>query len=99
MTTSNLFFTNYVSGNNYTNDFVMPLLCPIDDVNSSVSIQVVNVSYPKSVTNIDDNELYIHFSFSYKKCSPYKAKGLRPFKPVYGASHSSKNLQYLFEQE
>ena len=52
----------------------MPLLNPIDAVDSNVSLEVVNVSYPKSITNLGDDKFYLHFSLSYKKCSPYKAK-------------------------
>lgn len=60
----------------------------------SILLEVVNVSYPKLITNIGDDQFYFHFNFLYKKRSPYKAKALRPFDPIQ--NHSSEHFYYSF---
>ena len=80
MATSNLFIPSNVKGdNNLLNDFTMPLLQPIDAVNSNVSMEVINVSYPKSITNVMDDQFFFNFNLKYKKYSPFCAKNTNYF--------------------
>lgn len=72
MTTSNLFITSNCPGEkNFMNDFVMPLLNPIDAVNSNVKLEVNNVSYPKSIQNVVNYQFFFNFNLKYKKYSPF----------------------------
>ena len=84
-------------GNNYINDSAMPLLlCQLMLLIQMYLLKCL-MYLIKSITNIGDDKFYSHFSFSYKKCSPCKAKALRPFYLVQNhLRHSSKHFYHPY---
>jgi hypothetical protein len=47
---------NKVGGENFTNQFTMPLLTTIDAENKDLFVRVLNVSYPQTIENVKKEE-------------------------------------------
>lgn len=94
MSTSNLFIPSNCFGKSIkTNHFTMSLLNLIDSINSKISLEVINISYPKSSTKALNDKFYDNFSFKLKTVFGLTAKS---FSFKKHTSTRTKNLFYAY---
>jgi hypothetical protein len=60
---------NEVGGENYTNQFVMPLPTLLDAENKEMFVRVLNISYPLTIENVRKETCGIHVKLSFPTTS------------------------------